>query len=121
MKKGIVALGVVLLAAASYYFLGTDGNAKKSPYRAAPVERGTIVETVLATGNVNAVTTVQVGSQVSGTVQGIFADFNSLVRKGQVIAQIDPRLFEASVLQAKGNLGNARAALERANILIIDT
>ena len=116
MKKGIVALAVVLLAAASYYFLGTDGNAKKSPYRTSPVERGAIAETVLATGNVNAVTTVQVGSQVSGTLEKIFVDYNSPVKKGQV-----PRLFEASVLQAKGNLENARAALERANVLVIDT
>ncbi|MGB7970415.1 MAG: efflux RND transporter periplasmic adaptor subunit [Candidatus Deferrimicrobiaceae bacterium] len=121
MKKGIVALAFVLLAAVSYYFLGTDGNAKKSPYRTAPVERGAIAETVLATGNVNAVTTVQVGSQVSGTLEKIFVDYNSPVKKGQVIAQIDTRLFEASVLQAKGNLENARAALERANVLVIDT
>jgi HlyD family secretion protein len=121
MKKGIVALAFVLLAAVSYYLLGTDGNAKKSPYRTAPVERGAIAETVLATGNVNAVTTVQVGSQVSGTLEKIFVDYNSPVKKGQVIAQIDTRLFEASVLQAKGNLENARAALERANVLVIDT
>jgi len=120
MKKGIAALAVVLLAAVAYYYLGSGGNANTSPYRTAKVERGGIAETVLATGNVNAVTTVQVGSQVSGTVQRIFVDFNSPVKKGQVIAQIDPRLLEASLLQAKGNLGNARAALERANVLVID-
>ncbi|HEU5360869.1 MAG TPA: efflux RND transporter periplasmic adaptor subunit, partial [Candidatus Deferrimicrobiaceae bacterium] len=75
----------------------------------------------LATGNLSAVTTVQVGSQVSGTLEEIFVDYNSVVRKGQVIAQIDTRLFEAAVLQTKGNLANARAALDRANVQVIDT
>jgi HlyD family secretion protein len=121
MRKGIAALAVVLLAAAAYYYLGAGGNGKTPPYRTAPVERGEIAETVMATGNLNAVTTVQVGSQVSGTVQQIFVDFNSPVKKGQVIAQIDPRLFEAALLQAKGNLENARGALERADVQVIDT
>jgi len=121
MKKGIAALAVVLLAAAAYFYLGTGGNSKAPLYRTAPVERGEISETVMATGNLNAVTTVQVGSQVSGTVQQIFVDFNSPVKKGQVIAQIDHRLFEAALLQAKGNLENVRAALDRANLLVIDT
>ena len=122
MKKGIAALAVVLLAAAAaYYYFGAGGNGKTPPYRTAAVERGTIAETVMATGNLNAVTTVQVGSQVSGTVQQIFVDFNSPVKKGQVIAKIDPRLFEAAVLQARGNLENARAALERADLLVVDT
>jgi HlyD family secretion protein len=121
MKRGIVALAAVLLAAVAYYYLGTDGSAGKRNYRTAPVERGDIAETVLATGNLNAVTTVLVGSQVSGTLEKIFVDYNSPVKKGQVIAQIDTRLFEASVLQAKGNLENARAATERARVLVIDT
>jgi HlyD family secretion protein len=121
MKRGIAVLAAVLLAAVAYYYLGTDGAEGKSRYRTATVERGDIAETVLATGNLNAVTTVQVGSQVSGTLEKIFVDYNSPVTKGQVIAQIDTRLFEASVLQAKGNLENARAALERANVLVVDT
>ncbi len=121
MKRGIIALAAVLLAAVAYYYFGTDGAAGKNPYRTSPVERGDIAETVLATGNLNAVTTVQVGSQVSGTLEKVFVDYNSPVKKGQVIAQIDTRLFEASVLQAKGNLENARAALERANVQVIDT
>src|SRR3989304_1418637 len=119
MKKGTAPLAVVLLAAVAYYYLGTGGNAGTSPYRTAKVERGGIAETVLATGNINAVTTVQVGSQVSGTVQRIFVDYNSPVKKGQVIALIDPRLLEASLLQAKGNIGNARAAPAPANVLVI--
>lgn len=120
MKKGIAALAAVLLAGGGYYYFAAGGGAGNTRYRTERVEHGKIAETVLATGNVNAVTTVLVGSQVSGTVQRIFVDFNSPVGKGQVIAQIDPRLFEASLLQAKGNLENARAAVERASVLVID-
>jgi len=122
MKKGIAALAALVLAgAAAYLLLGWQNVKKAPPYRTAPVERGEIAENVLATGTLNAVTTVQVGSQVSGTVMKISADFNSRVRKGEVIARIDPRLFEASVLQASGSLENARAALERAEVLVVDT
>jgi HlyD family secretion protein len=69
---------------------------------------------VQATGTINAVTTVQVGSQVSGTIQTLFADFNSHVKKGQVIAQIDPSLFKGALLQAQANLANAQANLTAA-------
>ena len=69
---------------------------------------------VEATGTINAVTTVQVGSQVSGTVSRLYADFNSRVKRGQVIAQIDPSLFEGSLLQAKADLANARASVATA-------
>src|SRR5665811_2465920 len=64
--------------------------------------------------SINAVTTVQVGSQVSGTVSRLYADFNSRVKRGQVIAQIDPALFEGSLLQAKADLANARASVATA-------
>jgi HlyD family secretion protein len=73
------------------------------------VARGDIAETVTATGTVNAVTTVLVGTQVSGTIKDIFVDFNSPVRKGQVIAQIDPASFEAQLLQARANVTRAEA------------
>ena len=66
---------------------------------------------VQATGTINAVTTVQVGSQVSGTIQTLSADFNSHVKKNQVIAQIDPSLFKGALLQAQANLANAQANL----------
>ena len=122
MKKGIAALAALVLAGVAAYLVLGWQNGKKTPrYRTAPVERGEIAETVLATGTLNAVTTVQVGSQVSGTVMKISADFNSRVRKGEEIARIDPRLFEASVLQARASRENARAALERAEVLVVDT
>src|SRR6201997_1904365 len=77
----------------------------------AKVERGDIHDVVEATGTINAVTTVQVGSQVSGTIQTLSADFNSHVKKNQVIAQIDPSLFQGALLQAKADLADAQANL----------
>ncbi|HJT54794.1 MAG TPA: efflux RND transporter periplasmic adaptor subunit [Candidatus Angelobacter sp.] len=85
---------------------------KKAPqYYTEKVVQGNIQDVVQATGTINAVTTVQVGSQVSGTIQTLNADFNSHVRKGQVIAQIDPSLFKGALLQAKADLADAQANL----------
>src|ERR1051326_5758995 len=75
---------------------------KKAPqYYTEKVTQGDIQNVVQATGTINAVTTVQVGSQVSGTIQTLNADFNSHVRKGQVIAQIDPSLFKGALLRSE--------------------
>src|SRR5260221_12872159 len=73
----------------------------------AKVERGDVHDVVDATGTINAVITVQVGSQVSGTIQKLNADFNSRVHKGEIIALIDPSLFQGAVLQASADLDNA--------------
>jgi HlyD family secretion protein len=121
MKRAIIAAAAVCVLAAAGYFFYFKSNGKTSQYRTAKVETGDISDTVSATGNINAVTTVQVGSQVSGTIQNIFADFNSRVKKGQVIARIDPQIFEASVVQARGNVANASAVLEKAKIVTADT
>jgi len=120
MKK--LLIGIFLAAAvavAGYTYLKKENGVP--PYRTAKVERGEIVDAIAATGNINAVTTVSVGSQVSGTIQQIFVDFNSRVRKGQVIALIDPRLLEASLVQARGSVDNAKASLEKAQVGVIDT
>ncbi|HET9181861.1 MAG TPA: efflux RND transporter periplasmic adaptor subunit [Candidatus Angelobacter sp.] len=88
---------------------------KKAPqYYSEKVQKGDIQNVVQATGTINAVTTVQVGSQVSGTIQTLNADFNSHVRKGEVIAQIDPSLFKGALLQAKADLADAQANLTAA-------
>lgn len=87
---------------------------KASQYYTEKVQKGDIQNVVQATGTINAVTTVQVGSQVSGTIQTLNADFNSHVRKGQVIAQIDPSLFKGALLQAKADLADAQANLTAA-------
>jgi HlyD family secretion protein len=116
MKKIVVAVIAAVLVAAGGVYLYLSKNSKAPPYRTARVERGDVTQAVSATGTLNAVTTVQVGSQVSGTIRKIFVDFNSSVKKGQPIAQIDTSLFEASVTQSRGGLSNARANLERTKV-----
>src|SRR3954468_8484955 len=105
---------VILIAAALLLRRCTSSSAVA--YQTAPVARGAITQAVTATGTLNPVQNVQVGSQVSGNIQKLFADFNSEVKAGQVIAQIDPVVFQASVNQAEGDLANARAALELAQL-----
>lgn len=102
----IASLVVIAIAVfAAFQFKGTE----QPKYFTTKVDRGDIRQVVEATGTINAVTTVQVGSQVSGTISRLNADFNSRVKKGQVVAQIDPSLFEGSLLQAKADLANAKA------------
>ena len=112
----LVAIGTMVLAAVfvAFQFKGQD----KPQYFTAKADRGDIREVVEATGSINAVITVQVGSQDSGTISHLFVDFNSRVKKGQVVAQIDPALFQGAVLQAKGDLANAKASVAsaRANL-----
>src|SRR5262245_50301303 len=109
---GIVLLlaGVVVVAA----FLWGD-KASASDYITGKVEKGNVEVNVSATGTVQAVTTVQVGSQVSGTVSWLGADFNSQVTKGQIIARLDPAIFQAQVENAKANVVNAEAAVAAAD------
>jgi HlyD family secretion protein len=85
-------------------------------YQTATVTRGPITQTVTATGTLNPVVNVQVGSQVSGNIAKLFADFNSQVKAGDVVAQIDPALFQATVTQAEGDLASVQAALELAKV-----
>ncbi|MEO6120366.1 MAG: efflux RND transporter periplasmic adaptor subunit [Terriglobales bacterium] len=115
-RNWIIVIAVVALIAT---FAAFKSNSTKAPvYTTAAVTRGTIRSLVEATGTINAVTTVQVGSQVSGTISRLNANFNSQVKKGQVIAQIDPSIFEGNLLQARADLENARAnaAAARANL-----
>jgi HlyD family secretion protein len=105
---------VVLIAVALLLRRCTSGSGVS--YQTAPVTRGPITQAVTATGTLNPVQNVQVGSQVSGNIQKLFVDFNSTVKAGQVIAQIDPVVFQANVNQAEGDLANARAALELAQL-----
>src|SRR5260370_20480930 len=93
----------------AYLYTQSIGNAPK--YRLAKVERGALTAAVSATGNLNAVITVQVGSQVSGQIKELLADFNSVVKKGQVVARIDPDIFLAKVNQAKADLDSAKATV----------
>jgi HlyD family secretion protein len=119
MKKLAVFSAIFLVVAVVgiiYYFKRTPAPV----YKTAKVEKGAIISSVTATGTLNAVVTVQVGTQVSGTIQKLFVDYNSVVKKGQTIAQIDPAIFNAQVLQSKGNYKNARANLVKAKADVVD-
>src|SRR2546430_7348652 len=109
-----VALIIALLIVA--FVVHQCRNAGGANYQHAIVTRGAITQAVTATGTLNPVVNVQVGSQVSGNIAKLFVDFNSQVKAGQVVAQIDPALFQATVTQAEGDLASSQAALELAKV-----
>lgn len=112
-KKLVLGVsGAAVLALAGFYFWGSSSSAPV--YMTARVERGNLRNTVTATGTLQAVTTVQVGSQASGTISALYVDFNSLVRKGQVVAQLDPAVAKAQVDQSRAALQQAQASLQLA-------
>lgn len=111
----------VLLAGAGGYVWWKDPFASEPAYRTAKIERGTITAAVAATGTLNPVVSVQVGSQVSGQIKELYVDFNSPVKKGQLIARIDPQSFTLRVNQAMADLEAARATAltQRSNLLAL--
>jgi HlyD family secretion protein len=150
LKRTLSLLAIAIAVGAGVWgYLLAQSQGKAPVYRFERVERGPIVASVSAAGNLNAVTTVLVGTQVSGQIKELHADFNSVVRRGQVIARIDPATFEAKVKQARADLdaakhtvlnqeaqveraraevGNARSALAegkaqtaRAQVMLADT
>lgn len=117
----ILGVFLVLAAAGSGAWFYAQGRGSTPKFRTAKTERGPLTATVSATGTLNAVVTVQVGSQVSGQIKELFADFNSQVKRNQLVARIDPEIFQARVAQAKAQLEaakatvlNQRAAVEKA-------
>jgi multidrug efflux pump subunit AcrA (membrane-fusion protein) len=111
--------GAALLGLAAFYYWGNQSTAAQ--YMTAKVERGNLRNTVTATGTLQAVTTVQVGSQASGTISALYADFNSKVKKGQVIAQFDPAVTKAQADQARANLQQATASLTQARAGVVNS
>jgi HlyD family secretion protein len=105
-KAYFVGVGCVILIFGYWFY--AQAKSKDPKFTTLVVRRGDITSAVQATGTINALTTVSVGSYVSGTVQYIFADFNTRVKSGQVLAQLDPAIYEAQVTQARGNLENAQ-------------
>ncbi len=103
-RPGIAQRALIILILAVSLF-GCTGNG--TSYRTEPVTIGDVQQAITATGTVNAVTTVLVGTQVSGTIKSLFVDFNSRVKKGQLIALIDPEMFDAQVAQARANMEKA--------------
>src|SRR5438132_147438 len=114
-KKAILAITMVFIAAIVVFAVRKQ-KASTVTFFAVPVEKGPLRNTVNATGVVQTVVTVQVGSQVSGQVQDLYADYNSLVKRGQLLAKLDPRSFQAQLQQTEADLNRARLNLEYCNI-----
>jgi HlyD family secretion protein len=112
-KTAMLVLLVGVVAAAAWWWNGRS-NPAEPQYRTATVGRGDIAAEVSANGTLNPVTLVNVGTQVSGTVKRIDADFNQRVKAGQVLAELDPALFQAALAQSTANLANAQAQLDLA-------
>jgi HlyD family secretion protein len=115
MKKTAIIVGIVIVLAGSGYFLLSRPSAKKYTFRFDQVSLGDLDVNVTATGTIDAVTTVEVGTQVSGIISKLYADFNSMVKAGQIIAQIDPTFLQQSVKDAEANLQRAQAQFEDAH------
>jgi len=118
MNKKLITVAIVAMAAvASAYVLYRRAHSASAPaYRTAAVQRGNIESTVAATGTLGAVTTVQVGTQVSGQISAIYVDFNSKVKKGQLIARIDPTLQQQAVEDAQAGVLRAQATLTQTRL-----
>src|SRR5947207_10918556 len=110
-----LTIGIVVLVLATLLF-GRCRSGSGRRFQTVTVTRGPITQAVTATGTLNPVLNVQVGSQISGNIQKLFVDFNSPVEAGQVIAQLDPAIYRAAVHQAEGELASAQAALELARL-----
>ncbi len=125
MKKRLIWLALLLLVIGGGVWFWRWRGAHKAPavtYKTAPVAKGHIVGKITASGTLSALVTVQVGTQVSGRIQKLMADFNSQVKKGELVAKIDPQVFEASVQQAQANFLQAKAGVvtAQANALAAD-
>ena len=118
MKHLLLALA--LGGAGAWWYYASEAPEFVPEIRTVETTRGDIVESVSATGSLEAVTTVQIGSQVSGIIQELRADYNAIVREGDVIARLDPSLFETQIEQARANLLRAEADVERLRVAVDD-
>jgi HlyD family secretion protein len=120
MKKLIVLLVVLACLGSGAWAFYNSRSRPEPQVTTLPVSRGDVAETVQATGTLEAVTTVDVGTQVSGVVQDLYADFNQIVRKGQVIARLDPSILQTQIESQKANVVRAEADLERLRVALAD-
>ena len=121
MKKALLILLIVgVIGGAGFAYFKYEKKPAAPTITTAAITRGDVVDTVGATGTLQAVKTVQVGTQVSGTIQNLYADFNSLVKEGQVLARLDPSLFQTQIEQARANLIRAQADLDRLKVSLDD-
>jgi HlyD family secretion protein len=121
VMKRVFAVGFVFAALSAGFYAYTVRTAASEPNVVTqPLSLGTIVDAVTATGTLEAVETVEVGTQVSGVVDDLFADFNSIVKKGQVIAKLDPLLIRTQIEQQEANLERAKADVDRVTVSLAD-
>ncbi len=120
MKRAIFLLAIVAIGAVGYRYFNPGPSEFVPEIRTVTVTVGDVAETVGATGALEAVTTVQVGSQVSGIIKDLFVDYNSIVHEGDVIMRLDPSLFETQTAQARANLIRAEADVERSDVDVDD-
>ena len=109
-KQYLIILGTVLALVLTFCIFGS----KRVKYITKPVTQETITQYVEASGTIKPINTIAVGTQVSGTVAGIYVDYNSVVKKGDLLAELDPSLFQSNVDQSTAKLNNAKATLSRA-------
>ena len=121
MKKLLPVIIILVGLGAGGAWLYANRGDKEPDVKTLTMSRGDIIDGVGATGTLQAVTTVTVGTQVSGIVQEMYADFNSIVKKGQVVARLDPSILQTQVETAKANLANANANLERQKVAVEDS
>lgn len=119
MKRKSIIISIIILAVIATSISITAKSKNKSKYMLKQVERREIIETVEASGIINPVKTVSIGSQVSGMIKELYVDFNSQVKKGELLAQIDPSLFQAQVDQARGTLNSAKANYAQTKSVVI--
>jgi HlyD family secretion protein len=118
-KRWILPLAAILAVAGAVVAWRVAAKPAALPYSEVRVQRGTITKTITATGKLQALTTVQVGTQVSGTISELYADFNSRVSKGQIIARLDPSQLQAQLTQANANFLSTQAGLQAAQNAVI--
>jgi HlyD family secretion protein len=119
-RKLTLFAGLVTAATITVSAFYSRGGDPKLAVSTETVSRGPIVKKISASGTLEAVTTVQVGSQVSGSIDSLYADFNSIVKKGQVLARLEQSLFRAAIEQAQANLDRAQADHERVRVTLTD-
>jgi HlyD family secretion protein len=120
-RSRVIAIGVIVIAVvAGIVYWRSSSNQAVPTFRIVKVDKGPITATVSASGTLNPVTSVQVGTQVSGQIKELLVDFNSVVKQGQLIARIDPETFMYRVRQAEADLEAARAAVGRAQVAMLN-
>ena len=115
-KRYLIPVVIVIIIVLAFVFYKKANAPLK--YRTAPISRSTITQVVEASGTINPVKTVNIGSQVSGLISAIYVDYNSQVKKGQLLAEIDTSLFEAQLQQSVANIANAKANLKKINAIM---